>query len=368
MKNHSLIVILSLLTIAFLGCKKDDGPSIDDNFLNYKIEDIAPTKNYTLGAFYTNFGTSFNPNIKDVPTVGKYSITTAGVLSPAIAQQQIEMVKKAKIDYLIFSIRSANRALTQYRTDSTVIASFLASPNFGDVNFALSYSFVTGSFSNTTTNPIETNAILLEAFYKDFERLASFMRKANYMKVNGKQLLIIDNAYNLSANSNAAVYTEMRRRMSLLGFDLYIVGMQNKWSPPQRYYFRFVDCVDAMYEAQMVQTGDVPDRVYLFPQYCDQNWKYWKQSLKANNIDFIPSISPGYDYKILAPTSLSINVLRDNGNFYKSFCNVAKLNAPDNGLIFIETFNGWTQGTQIEPAEGYGELYLDITKQQFKIN
>jgi hypothetical protein len=235
------------------------------------------------------------------------------------------------------------------------------------MNFALQYSFTPSQFANTVNAPIENNAANLENFYKDFTRLASFLNKTNYMKVNGKYVLLINNAFNLAANNNATVYAEIRKRMLALGFDLYIVGMQQSFTPPQRYFFRFVNCVDALYQSLMVQTGTVPDRIYLFPQVSDQNFAYWKESLKKDNIDFIPSVSPSYNYNIVTANSINMNIEKGDGSFYKMFCNVARRNAPSNGMIFIETFNDWNSDTQIEPAKRYGETYLDITREQFKL-
>lgn len=367
MKKITPLYLLSamLLSLFSSSCKKDDGPKAEDNFLNYKIEDVAPTKDYITGAFYTNFGT-YNTNIKEVPVAGKYSFIN-GDLPDAVMAQHINFALKARLNYLIFPLRSANTELANYRLDSVLINRFLTSANASQMNFALSYSLNTATLGISNTIPIESVPAKLDALYKDFQRMAYYFSKTNYMKVNGKTLVIINNAQNLNANSNPAVYAEIRKRLSALGFELYIVGMQDRWSPPQRFYYRFQNCVDAMYEANMINTGDVADRVYLFPQMVDQAWKYWKQTLESWNIEFIPSISPAYSYKINTPTSLNLDFKRgDNGAFYKTFCNVAKLNASKSGLIFIDSFNNFSVDSQIEPTVSYGELYLDITRQQFK--
>lgn len=369
MKKISHLYILSLMVMGLLisSCKKDDGPKAEDNFLNYKIEDVAPAKDYITGAFYTNFGT-YNANIKEVPAVGKYSFVN-GDIPAAVMTQHIDFAAKAKINYLIFSVRSANLEFNNYRQDSVFIDRFLSSANVSKVNFALSYSLNTGLMGISSTIPAESVPLKLEAFYKDFQRMAFYFKKTNYMKVNGKTLVILNNAQNFSANNNPAIYAEIRKRLAALGFELFIVGMQDRWSPPQRFYNRFQNCVDAMYEANMINTGDVADRVYLFPQMVDQAWKYWKKMLESWNIEFIPSISPAFTDKVNNPTSLNLDFKRgDGGAFYKTFCNVAKLNASKSGLIFIDSFNNFSVDSQLEPTAGYGELYLDITRQQFKVN
>ena len=54
-------------------------------------------------------------------------------------------------------------------------------------------------------------------------------------------------------------------------------------------------------------------------------------------------------------------------------CNVAKMNAGRNRLIFIDSYNKYNFNSFIEPTvegygNGYGKTYLEITRQQFKKN
>lgn len=39
------------------------------------------------------------------------------------------------------------------------------------------------------------------------------------------------NAHLLFSNNNINIYTALRSRLSALGIELYIVGMQERWSP-----------------------------------------------------------------------------------------------------------------------------------------
>jgi hypothetical protein len=49
-------------------------------------------------------------------------------------------------------------------------------------------------------------------------------------------------------------------------------------------------------------------------------------------------------------------------------CNVAKRNMGISRIVIIDSWNHFQYGTTIEPAEEYTTDYLDITKEQFKIN
>jgi hypothetical protein len=363
-----------LMAVGLCSCKKND-PTVDDNFLNYKIPDVPATADYTVGAFYYVF-TTFNANITEVPTVGKYAYSVNGVPPAGIMEKHIAQAGVAKIDYFIFSVRSPTLDAATYKLDSTSVNDFLTAPNSSGMKFALSYNLNTNLMGITNSGgtngsgvTIETNVTKLAAFYADFKRLAFFLSKANYQKVNGKYLLIINNAQDLNSNDNVALYKQLRANMSALGFELYIVGMQNRWSPPERFYYRFKDCTDAMYEANMGDVAGDNDRYWNFPQYTDQNWAYWKKTIESWNMEFVPCVMGGYNYQIGNPTNAQLSVKRTaDGSWYKTFTDVAKRNASKSRLIFVDSFNNFTLDSQIESTQSYGTTYLDITRKAFKVN
>jgi len=365
MKRYLLTFFAALLLLN--ACtKKDNNPTATDNILNYKIQDIPVTQDYTVGAFYYNSG-NFNNNITEVPVVGKYSIAN-GLVPAAVMTTHIQQAGKGGIDYFLFQFRSASRDFNNYKSDSTVVKSFL-DVNSANMKFALAYNFSTSTYAISTTTPLENDATKLEQFFQDIIRIAPLLGNSNYMKVNGKVLLYIMNAQVLYSNDNAAIYTTLRSRLSALGFQLYIVGMQDRWSPPARYPFRYQKCVDAVYHQSFSSQLSDWDRWYLLPQAMDQNWQYSRKWFTDNiAVDYVPNITPAYNWKILQPTSANPNYPRnDNGAMYKQLCNVAKMNASSTTrLILIDSWNKWDEDMQLEPANSYGELYLNITKQAFK--
>lgn len=387
---------LALLACILLGACKKSSPSINNYFLNYTIPEVPVTANYLVGSLYYTF-TTFNANIKYIPTVGTYTTSTTGVVPANIMQAHIADALVAKIDYFIFSVRSPTLDNKNYLIDSTTVASFLNAPNASSMNFAVSYNMSTATLGisnsgNPDANgnprgiPIEANAAKLAGFYNDFKRLAYFFGKANYQKVNGKWLVIINHAQDLNSNmdpnnpgSDAPLYAQLRQNLSALGFDLYIVGEQDQWSAPNNYYYRFQNCVDAVYEANMTDNRGVLDRNYLFAQMCDQNFAYCKQELESwpaggltpgkQNLEFVPCVEAGYNYQITTPSSTNLSITRTaDGSFYRTFTNIAKRNASKSRLIFIDSFNNFSIDTQIEPTQTYGTTYLDITRTEFKVN
>jgi hypothetical protein len=362
----------SLFVIAGLGffascTKKNVGPSVADNILNYTIKEIPVTTDYTVGAFYYNF-TTFNTSITQVPSVGTYAMVN-GVVLPNIMTNHIRQAKRGGIDYFLFPFRSVSRDLINFRADSSTIKSFLDA-NTDNLKFALAYNFSNTTYAISNTAPLENDAVKLQQFFQDIIKMAPQMNNANYVKVNGKVLLYLMNAHLLFSNNNINIYTTLRSRLKALGFEMYIVGMQERWSPPARYPFRFQGCVDAIYHQSYSSQLTDWDRWWLLPQTMDQNWKYSKEYFASNmgGIDYVPNLTPAYDWKILQPTAITPNYPRtDGGKMYKQLCNVAKMNASaTTRLILIDSWNKWDEDTQLESSSTYGDLYLTITKQQFK--
>ena len=368
MKNNNLSILLAATIFLFVSCtKKRDAPSVSDNILNYTINEIPVTTDYNVGAFYYNF-TTFNPSISQVPSVGKYSMIN-GVVPPNIMTNHIQQAKRGGIDFFLFPFRSVSRDLSNFRADSSTVKSFLDA-NTENLKFALAYNFSNTSFAITNAAPLENDAIKLEHFFLDIIKMVPQMNNPNYVKVNGKTLLFLINAHLLFSNNNVNIYTTLRNRLRTSGFEMYIVGMQERWSPPARYPFRFKDCVDAIYHQSYSSQLNDWDRWWLLPQTMDQNWKYSKSYFSSNmgGIDYIPNITPGHDWKILQPAAITPNYPRtDSGKMYKQLTNVAKMNASaSTRLILIDSWNKWDEDMQLESSVSYGDLYLNITKQQFK--
>jgi hypothetical protein len=368
MKKVNFTLYMIVVFSIFSSCtKKSDAPTAADNILNYTINEIPVTTDYNVGAIYYNF-TTFNTAITQVPTVGKYSMTN-GVVLPTIMSEHIKQAQKGGLNYFLFPFRSARRDVINFRTDSSTIKSF-TDVNTDNFKFALAYNFSNTTYGISTTAPLENDAVKLEQFYQDILKMVPQMGNTNYMKVNGKTLLYIMNAHLLFSNNNLNIYTTLRSRLRTLNIELYIVGMQERWSPPARYPFRFQGCVDAIYHQSYSSQLSDWDRWWLLPQTIDQNWKYSKEYFASNmgGVDYVPNITPAYDWKILQPTAITPNYPRtDAGKMYKQLCNVAKMNASaTTRLILIDSWNKWDEDMQLESSVSYGDLYLNITKQQFK--
>ncbi|OHS95905.1 glycoprotein endo-alpha-1,2-mannosidase [Tritrichomonas foetus] len=79
-----------------------------------------------------------------------------------------------------------------------------------------------------------------------------------------------------------------------------------------------------------------------------KNWKSLSKISKKRNFEFIPTVSPGYNISAIDLWSSKQTCPRNCSEYYRSKWNEA-LNVKPN-IIFINSFNGWREATNIEPA------------------
>ena len=53
---------------------------------------------------------------------------------------------------------------------------------------------------------------------------------------------------------------------------------------------------------------------------------------------------------------------RSGGSYYQATWDGAFQSSPDWAVV-VSTYNEWLESTEIEPAVEYGDLYLDLTRQ-----
>ena len=375
-------VLLSSSCKKWIFSKDNTGPSPQNSILAYTINEIPVTKNYTVGAFYYN-NSAWNPNVKRVPVVGDYNMPN-GAVSPAVMATHITQAVSGGIDYFLFAYRSPTKDNTNWQHDSTLVQTFVNANSTGSMKFALAYVVNSGALGISNSNPLEKNATAMNNFLTDFQRgAAAFMGNPNYVQVNGKTLLYIEAAENIYSSQDSVIYDSIRVRLSNMGFTMYLVGMQDPWSPPARYIDRFYKCVDAIYHNSFSGNSGLTswDRWYLLPQTMDQNWEYSRAYFRDSmgGINYIPDISPACDPTIVTASSTNpIYPRTDSGAMFRQLCNVAKMNADTSGngirMVLIDSWNQWQYDMQLEPdttnsngPKPYGESYLDIVRKEFKI-
>ncbi len=81
-----------------------------------------------------------------------------------------------------------------------------------------------------------------------------------------------------------------------------------------------------------------------------------------NQVDrlWVATTMPGYDDTRL-PRNNAFSVPRRNGDYYRETWQGALASQPE--MVIITSFNEWPEGTHIEPSAGYGNFYLDLTRE-----
>lgn len=399
-----------------------EGPSVDDYFLNYEIEEVKPSQNIPVGALYYNVNStgiggndngacynrltgdyvadSKNPQLcpKVRPVLGHYKMDTNKADMAALVQQHIDWAQEAGIDFFILpamrydsktqSISKSSYTFLDYVSGKSLSGNPTVSEgkiNWGPTRYAVSVMMNDFSTGLSPEVRIEDDAdangrsARCEALYDYFVELVKNCIQDNdlYYTVDGKPMLVLWNAQLIYSNDSRKLYDTIRQRVKdETGLDLYIVARQPSWAPAARFHnFFMTGGVDAVYMDNMLNQTTWA-RVAMYPQYIDQNYKYNREYMKANyNVDFIPSISPSYNRWVLNGQSNTYNIpyqMHDK-KLFKDLCNVAKMNLGAHPMVIIDSFNQWDTDTAIEPTDpyygnGYGKDYLEMVRTEFKVN
>ena len=358
MKIFKNIIAIFLISLSF-SCTEDNIETGEGGLLNYTIPNEPVSSDYTVGAQYSSFGR--RNSVPEEPSIGIYN---GNVGNPVVYEEHVKQAQTGGIDFFIFRFRSANNQ-TQNSQDVNFINGLQSATNAQDVNFALSYNF--GSMGLNNNNRIESRG-LVQQFIDDFKLMIPFFNQSNYMKIDGKNVVYLLNSHNLHSDDNAALYQQMRTELSNIGVELYLIGMQNDWSPTLRFDFRFIDGVDAVtHNTYATINNNFYDRIINFHKFVDVAWQYHKETWLDYNIEYIPTISPSINLKIINPGS-NVHVYDKDETWFRDFRNLARRASGANKIILIDSFNDWNRGTQLESSDTYGDTFLTIVKEEFKAN
>lgn len=386
MKNSIYISLVCVVGFLLLpSCQKEEGPTIEDHFLYYEIPDVPVTQDYLVGVDYrfavTSYGDArYKALFGKTPILGQYTDIKKPITgSPVqVVDSHLVWLNKAKVDFIVLTIRSGSTALSSFTSDTSYVKKILSSPFLGNIKIAFAYDYTglgLGSSYPTATDSsmlIEIKPNALNNYIKDFTTfMAPYFDRPDYLKIGNKNVVFIKAAFRLFSRNNPSLTTKLRESLSAIGKEVYLVGQQEKWSPPQRFEHRFRNAVDAIYHDNYlgIATNDLT-RLYQFNQVTDQAWKYSKAMFNSWGVEYIPNIGPSYNPNLNSGNAISPYYnpyFEKDSVFFVNYCNVGKLNSDVSRLILVDSWNNWAYDGQIEPATQYGYRYLTILREQFKV-
>lgn len=359
MNAKYLISGLLSATLLFAGCEKEEkyGAPDKDKYI-YDIPQTNLAEDAIVGAYYSRFSSAIDSSKSaEEPLLGYYS-TTADVMA-----QHIEWADEGGVDFFIFTWDASS-------SDTSLISMFNNTRTADDnVKYVIRYNTSHLSVSNDT--PLESEA-KYKLFITDFiDGVADWMLSDNYYKIDGRPVMLITPA-NLSSSTTLSInFKKVMERFradfrSFYGVEPYIIGeMTTGWVAPVNYADHQVYSFDGL-SLRDWKTRSY-DIFYGYFSFLDINMNNWQTTLAKRNVDFVPCIYPSFNDRVNTPNSYYYTFSEDGDTAdYVNFCNVAKRNIGSRNIVLLNSWNNWTDGSNLEPSTLKDHRFLETTRKQFK--
>ena len=372
MKTRSILLIaLTGLVGAMLSCTKEEQYGAPDKSKYvYDIPETTLASDAVVGAYYLNYTSAVNSSKSaETPYLGFYKTTDDNVVATHAG-----WADAAGIDFFIFDWNAS-------ASDNALIADFVAArAASASVKYVLCYSFK--HLNLTNENPLKKGSEAYKAFITDFvDVLGDYLASEHYYRIDGKPVLILT-GINLSSDVLLSIDFASTVRClkedlkSFFGVDVFVIGQNTTgWVAPVNYADHQVYSFDAVVVKDWKTRSY--DLFYSYFSFLDINWNNWKTTLAKRSVEFIPSIMPSFNDRRNSSSSYYYT-FGDGGSDadYINFCNVAKRNIGAHNIVFINSWNDWNNGTNLEPSEEKAaqpaggtadyEHFLKVTRSQFK--
>jgi hypothetical protein len=286
---------------------------------------------YTKNAWYGGIGGPNSLAVADVPAIGLYNSQNVTVIDT-----QISEAESAGINGFIASWWGPKSF-----TDNTdqILVNEAASKYPG---FAVSLYFETEIIQNmNSSQTIEASQIVTDVQYI----MKTYGSDSGFMQIDGKPVLFFSGVDNWPVEFWTNVVGEIHSLYPslLVMSDSLDVDYMSAFDGAASY-------VDLGYFTQSLtlQNGTYPTFTDL-SQLASSEGKYW-----------FATATPGFNGTNDGKTQFPV-VARNDGNTFTIDWGIAQCSNPDG--IIVGTWNEYYEGTSIEPAVSYGNLYLQLTSQ-----
>lgn len=357
MDMKHIIIGLLAVSVIITGCDKNEYGAPEKDKYIYDIPQTDLASDALTGAYYYNYTSPIDSKTSpEVPELDYYTT------NEDVMKQHIVWADQAGLDFFIFTYDGSD-------SDMSAIDMFNSARTAGgNVKYVIKYD--TGHLNVSNDNPLESEE-KYKLFITDFvDVLAPMMLSGSYYSIDGRPVMLISPA-NLSSSALLSIdFNTVLSRFrsdfaSFYGVEPYIIGeMSTGWTAPVNYSDHQVYSFDALTLSDWKTRSY--DIFYGYFSFLDINMNNWKTTLAKRGVDFVPCIFPSYNDRVNTPTSYYYTFSEDGDpEDYINFCNVAKRNIGSRNIVLINSWNNWSNGTNLEPSDLKGEKFLEVTREQF---
>jgi hypothetical protein len=191
----------------------------------------------------------------------------------------------------------------------------------------------------------DRDPITADKVAQDFDLFAERFANRKPFAGFGKPLIIWSGTWKFSEAEVAKVTTGRRDKLQILASERSVEGYKRIASmvDGDAYYWSSVDpSSDKGYEKKLADMG---------------------REVHAHSGLWIPPAAPGFDARLIGGTR---NVLRADGNTLRAEYATALKSSPD--VLGLISWNEYSENTQVEPSEKYGDQYLKVLSDIHKAN
>ena len=345
------IISAIVITALSAGCKKSNDYMVDPSKYIYPIPQVDLTEDARVGAYYFAYSaTDWNGKREYTPLLGNnYSAT-----DPAVMQQQIQWADQGGVNFFAFKWDGT--------TGNSVLDNFKSVSSTGSTKMVIEYS--TAHLKATNASPLTGSK--LATFSNEWRMLINnYVSTDAYYKIEGRPVVILSPLNLSSSTLNSINYKlvadTLRSIMAGFGMNPYIIGeLTTGWVAPINYPDSVLKAMDAIV-ANTWSTNDY-DRMFAFYSYSDLNYQNWKKTLESWDVDYVPTIFPGWNN----PGTPAQYVIERSEKNYVDYMNVAKRSMGSERMVMINSWNDFNKGNSLEPTVEYGTEYLELTKRELK--
>jgi hypothetical protein len=174
--------------------------------------------------------------------------------------------------------------------------------------------------------------------------LKSYSGKSSYLRVAGRPVVFIYNPAAFSTNYDQ--WATILASPTIASFNAFFVGDS------------FTDEAARVFDGLYTFAPFGPSYPYA-PTDLFNKYKAASAVARQHSRLFIPAVAPGFDdHVIRTPSTL---IPRNDAWTYMTTWLIATAASPD--WVFIDSWNEWHEGTELEPSAEYGRDYLYLTAQ-----